>query len=249
MGMAGEIKRRLKRFFERDQFSRDLEEEIHFHLELRSQQQVIKSINPNVCITHVTTLDEQLARSMTNQRSVAQLSAFFGALAVFLSSIGIYGLMSYVVSRRTNEIGIRMALGAARSNVSWLIARDILILVVAGIGIGIPTALAGNHLAANMLYGLKGTDPLSLAAAVVVLLLVASIAGYFPAKRAARIDPMEALRYEYRLSSACMARCSSISSLRRSSSRRCEAQLPRRAKNLLTGFITDPPLSPRRSGR
>jgi len=161
-----------------------------------SVQQAIKSINPNVRITHVTTLDEQLSRSMTNQRLVAQLSAFFGALAVFLSSIGIYGLMSYVVSRRTNEIGIRMALGAARSDVSWLVAREILSLVAIGVGIGIPAALVGNHLVANMLYGLKSTDPLSLVAAAVLLLSVASIAGYFPARRASRVDPMQALRYE-----------------------------------------------------
>jgi len=161
-----------------------------------SVQQAIKSINRNVRIAHVTTLDEQVARSMTNERLVAQLSAFFGLLAVFLSAIGIYGLMSYVVSRRTNEIGIRMALGAARSNVSWMVMREILLLVAIGIAIGIPVALAGDRLVANMLFGLKGTDPLSLTAAVVLLVLVASTAGYLPAKRASKIDPMEALRYE-----------------------------------------------------
>jgi predicted permease len=161
-----------------------------------SVQQAIKSIDRNVRIAHVTTLDEQVARSMTNQRLVAQLSAFFGLLAVFLSAIGIYGLMSYVVSRRTNEIGIRMALGAARSNVSWLVMREILLLVAVGIAIGVPVALAGDRLVSNMLFGLKGTDPLSLTAAVVLLVVVASTAGYLPAKRASKIDPMEALRYE-----------------------------------------------------
>ncbi len=161
-----------------------------------SVQQAIKSIDRNVRISHVTTLDEQVARSMTNERLIAQLSAFFGLLAVFLSAIGIYGLMSYVVSRRTNEIGIRMALGAARSNVSWLVMREILLLVAIGIAIGVPVALAGDRLVSNMLFGLKGTDPLSLTAAVVLLVVVASTAGYLPAKRASRIDPMEALRYE-----------------------------------------------------
>ncbi|MDE1177158.1 MAG: ABC transporter permease [Edaphobacter sp.] len=161
-----------------------------------SVQQAIKSINHNVRISHVTTLDEQVSRSMTNQRLLAQLSAFFGLLAVFLSAIGIYGLMSYLVSRRTNEIGIRMALGAARSNVSWLVMREILLMVVIGIAIGIPVAVAGDRLVANMVFGIKGTDPLSLTVAVVLLLLVASMSGYFPAKRASRIDPMEALRYE-----------------------------------------------------
>ncbi len=159
-------------------------------------QQAIHSINRNIRIVHVTTLDEQVARTMTNQRLVAQLSTFFGLLAVFLSAIGIYGLMSYVVSRRTNEIGIRMALGAARSNVSWLIMREILLLVAIGIAIGIPAAFAGDRLVANMLYGLKGTDPISLAAAVVFLLAIAAIAGYLPARRASKVDPMIALRYE-----------------------------------------------------
>ncbi|WP_158748912.1 ABC transporter permease [Acidobacterium sp. S8] len=161
-----------------------------------SVQQAIKSINHNVRISHVTTLDDQVARTVTNQRLVAQLSTFFGLLAVFLSAIGIYGLMSYVVSRRTNEIGIRMALGAARSNVSWLVLREILLLVAIGIAIGIPVALAADRLVANMLVGFKGADPVSLTAAVVLLLLVTSAAGYFPAKRASMVDPMEALRYE-----------------------------------------------------
>jgi predicted permease len=159
-------------------------------------QQAIHSVHRTLPITRVTTLDQQVSRSITNQRLVAQLSTFFGLLAVFLSCIGIYGLMSYVVSRRTNEIGIRMALGAARSNVSWLVMREIVLLVAIGIAIGIPVTLAGNRLVANMLYGLKGTDPVSLAAAVLLLLLVATFAGYFPARRASRVDPMVALRYE-----------------------------------------------------
>jgi ABC-type antimicrobial peptide transport system permease subunit len=127
---------------------------------------------------------------------VAQLSTFFGLLAVLLSAIGIYGLMSYVVSRRTNEIGVRMALGAPRSNISWLVMREIILLVTAGIVIGIPATLAGDRLVASMLFGIKGTDPMSLTAAVLLLLVIAAAAGYFPARRASRVDPMEALRYE-----------------------------------------------------
>src|SRR5579859_2009776 len=161
-----------------------------------SVQQAIHDINHSIRISHVTTLDEQVSRSITNQRLVAQLSTFFGLLAVFLSCIGIYGLMSYVVSRRTNEIGIRMALGAARSNVSWLVMREIVLLVAVGIALGIPITLLGTRLVANMLYGLKGTDPVSLTAAVLLLLAVAALAGYFPARRASKVDPMVALRYE-----------------------------------------------------
>jgi predicted permease len=159
-------------------------------------QKTIHSIDRSLPITDVTTLDEQVARSITNQRVVAQLSMFFGLLAVFLSSIGIYGLMSYLVSRRTNEIGIRMALGAAPANVRWLVLREMAAMVLAGIAIGVPATLAVGRLATNMLYGLESNDPVSLAVAVSLLLLVGVIAGYFPARRASRVDPMVALRYE-----------------------------------------------------
>jgi predicted permease len=159
-------------------------------------QQTIHSIDRNLPITRVTTLDEQVARSITNQRLVAQLSAFFGLLAVFLSCIGIYGVMSYVVTRRTNEIGIRMALGAGRPNMLWMVLREILILVSIGVVIGVPVTLAGDRLVSNMLFGLGPTDPLTLVGATVLLLIVAAIAGYLPARRASLIDPMVALRYE-----------------------------------------------------
>jgi ABC-type antimicrobial peptide transport system permease subunit len=159
-------------------------------------QKTIHSIDRSLPISNVTTLDEQVAQSITNQRVIAQLSIFFGLLAVFLSCIGIYGLMSYIVSRRTNEIGIRMALGAAQSNVQWLVLREITVMVLVGIAIGIPATLAGGRLVANMLFGLRDNDPLSIAVAVSALLLVGLIAGYFPARRASRVDPMVALRCE-----------------------------------------------------
>jgi ABC-type antimicrobial peptide transport system permease subunit len=127
---------------------------------------------------------------------VAQLSTFFGLLAVFLSCIGIYGLMSYVVTRRTNEIGIRMALGAERSHLRWMVIREILLLLALGVAIGVPAALAGNKLISNMLFGLRPADPVSLIAAVGVMLFVAALAGYLPARRASLVDPMVALRCE-----------------------------------------------------
>ncbi|MBB5057397.1 putative permease [Granulicella aggregans] len=159
-------------------------------------QQTIHSVNRDLPISGVTTLDEQVSRTMTNQRVVAQLSTFFGLLAVFLSCIGIYGLMSYMVSRRTNEIGIRIAIGATRGNVSWLIMSDIVLLVTIGIAVGIPVSIAGSRLVANMLYGLPGTDVASLLGAVVTLMLVSTMSGYLPAHQAAHLDPTVALRRE-----------------------------------------------------
>jgi predicted permease len=159
-------------------------------------QQTIHSVDRTLPISRISTLDEQVARSITNQRLVAQLSAFFGLLAVFLSCIGIYGLMSYMVGRRTSEIGIRIAIGASRANVRWLVMRDIVLLVAIGVAVGIPITLAGSRVVTNMLFGLRGTDTASLVGSVVALILVSIMAGYLPARRAAQVDPMVALRCE-----------------------------------------------------
>jgi ABC-type antimicrobial peptide transport system permease subunit len=104
--------------------------------------------------------------------------------------------MSYMVGRRTNEIGIRMALGAVRSDVRWLVMREIVVLIVIGVAIGVPVTLGGSRLVSSMLFGLSGNDFVSLLAAVVTLLVVGLLAGYLPANRASRVDPMVALRYE-----------------------------------------------------
>jgi predicted permease len=159
-------------------------------------QKTIHSIDPNIPITGVTTLDDRIASTLIEERLVAQLSTFFGLLAVFLSSIGIYGLMSYLVSRRTNEIGVRMALGADPAHVRGLVMREILLLVAIGIAIGVPVTVAGGRLVQSMLYGLKAADPLSLMAAIGFLLAVTVFAGYLPARRASRVDPAVALRCE-----------------------------------------------------
>jgi len=159
-------------------------------------RQAIYSVDPTLPLSDVSTLDDQVARSVTNQRLVARLSAFFGLLAVFLSSIGIYGLMSYLVTRRTNEIGLRMALGAKRSHVLWMVIKESLWLVALGIAMGVPMALVGNRLVSSMLFGLRPSDPATLLAGVIAFFAVAVLAGYIPARRATRVDPMVALRYE-----------------------------------------------------
>jgi ABC-type antimicrobial peptide transport system permease subunit len=159
-------------------------------------QQAIHSIDRRLPISHITTLEDQVARSFTNQTIIAELSAFFALVAVFLSCIGLYGLMSYLVSRRTGEIGIRMALGANRSEVGWRVMREIGLLVFSGIVVGLPVAIFGTRLVQNMLYGLGGTDPFSLTTAVVLLLFAGMTAGYLPARRASLVDPVVALRDE-----------------------------------------------------
>ena len=159
-------------------------------------QQTIHTIDRTLPISNVTTLDEEVARSYSNQTIVARLSAFFGIVAVFLSSIGLYGIMSYLVSRRTGEIGIRMALGADRADVGWHVMREVVLWIVAGILVGLPVTLGAARLVRTMLFGLSGYDPFSLAAAVVVLAIAGLAAGYVPARKASRIDPMVALRHE-----------------------------------------------------
>jgi ABC-type antimicrobial peptide transport system permease subunit len=115
---------------------------------------------------------------------------------LLLASIGIYGVLSYAVARRTSEVGLRMALGAPRSNVMWLVMRDVMVLVGIGLAVGVPAALASERLISNLLYGLPAVDPVSLAAAMLTLTVVAGLAAYLPARRASLVDPTTALRYE-----------------------------------------------------
>jgi predicted permease len=159
-------------------------------------RQMINQIDDKLPIFGVTTMNDQLRDNLDQERLIAQLVSFFGALALILACIGLYGVMAHGVARRTNEIGIRMALGARGSNIAWMILRETLYLVVAGLVIGVPAALIGARLVAAQLFGMRPTDPLTLMAAAVVLTLVALLAGYLPARRASRVNPLNALRYE-----------------------------------------------------
>jgi predicted lysophospholipase L1 biosynthesis ABC-type transport system permease subunit len=159
-------------------------------------RRAIAEVNPDVLVNGITTLTEQVDESTANQRLIARLSAFFGLLAAFLVCIGIYGLLSFAVARRPSEIGVRMALGARRSSVLWLILREVLLLVAIGIVLGAPVALAGNHLVVKLLYGLSPADPMSLLAAVGMLSVIAAFAGFLPARKASLVEPTVALRCE-----------------------------------------------------
>ncbi len=156
----------------------------------------VKSIDPNLPIFEMRTLDDQLDQSLLTERLVAALSTVFGFLATLLAVIGLYGVMTYTVTRRSREIGIRMALGAEAPNVVWLVMREVVKLVGAGIAIGLPAAWGLARLVRAQLYGVEPTDPVTIAAAAILLAAVAALAGYIPARRATRLDPVRVLRYE-----------------------------------------------------
>jgi ABC-type antimicrobial peptide transport system permease subunit len=134
--------------------------------------------------------------SLQSDRFIERLSAAFGALALLLAGIGLYGVMAYTVARRTRDIGIRLALGAEPRNVRRQVLRETLVLVGLGVLAGVPVAIAGGYLVRSMLYGLGAADPVAIAIAAVVLAAVAALAGFLPARRASLVDPMVALRYE-----------------------------------------------------
>jgi predicted permease len=161
-----------------------------------SIRDLARQIDPNLPLTDVSTQIEQVEKRFAQEKLFAQAYALFGALALLLASIGLFGLMSYNVSRRTNEIGVRMALGAQPRDVLGLVMRESMILVAIGAVLGIAAALASARLIATQLFGVPPTDLAALGAAIAVMASVSAFAGYLPARRAARVDPMVALRYE-----------------------------------------------------
>ncbi len=147
-------------------------------------------------VFQIRTLRQADEQSLLNQRMTAALSEVFGALALLLAAVGLYGLMAFAVARRTHEIGIRMALGAPRRDVLWMVLGQTIRLVGIGVAIGVPFALAVNRLVAHMLFGISPDDPLTLAVMSAALIATGTAAGYIPARRATAVDPIVALRYE-----------------------------------------------------
>ena len=161
-----------------------------------SVRRVVRDLDSQVPLSDVKTQTEQIAETIVQERLFAQLSSFFGGLAVLLACIGLYGLMGYIVTRQTAEIGIRRALGAERLDIFRMVMRKVIVMVALGVCLGVPAALAATRLISSYLFGLRATDPLTIVLCSVLMLTVAALAGYFPARRAAKVDPLVALRYE-----------------------------------------------------
>ena len=163
---------------------------------IKSVRDIVQSIDKELPIFDIRTQTEQIDATLSRERLFAALTSGFGLLALVLAAVGIYGIMAYGVARRTSEIGVRMALGAQRRQVLTMILRESALLAAAGVAIGIGAAVGMTRYIASMLYGLQPSDPLSFASAVVLLLAIAMLAGWWPARKASRLDPMAALRHE-----------------------------------------------------
>ena len=156
----------------------------------------MRQFDSHVPVVGLQTVNEQIGFSLRTERLVASLSAVFGGLATLLAAVGLYGVMAYTIARRTREFGLRVALGALPRDVIWLVMRDVLILIAAGLTVGVPLAFALSALVRSLLFGLRPHDPLTLVSSALLLALVASLAGLIPAFRASRADPLQSIRSE-----------------------------------------------------
>jgi macrolide transport system ATP-binding/permease protein len=157
---------------------------------------VVREVDRNVPVFDIATVQQEIDRSLTQDKLIATLCGVFSGLALCLSAVGLYGVMSYWVSRRIREIGIRMALGATRGEILGQVLGEAFRLIAVGAGLGLPASYAAVKLVRSMLYGVEPLDPMSAVLALSVLAVAAALAVWIPARRAAGIDPMSALRYE-----------------------------------------------------
>ena len=157
---------------------------------------LVQRADPRMPLADVMSQRARIDRTIRQEVAFARLCTAFALLALAIACVGLYGTMSYIVARRTGEIGIRMALGARRSRVLWMVLREVVLLTAVGLAIGVPTALAASKLVASFLFGMQPNDPLALTGSVVTLVGAALLAGYLPARHASRIDPMIALRHD-----------------------------------------------------
>ena len=159
-------------------------------------RRAVRNVSPGLPVANVKTLRSQVEGSLTQERALAILSGTFGIAALLLVSLGLYGVISQWAVRRTREVGVRLALGATRGGVRWMVLREAFTIVLAGIAVGMPAAMATSQLLKGLLFGLTPLDPGTLLAASSALVGVAAVASYVPAHKASRVDPMVALRYE-----------------------------------------------------
>jgi ABC-type antimicrobial peptide transport system permease subunit len=159
-------------------------------------REAVRSVDPSVPMYDMRTVEQDMEISLLSERLLASLSTVFGGLATLLAALGLYGVMAFMVARRTREIGIRMALGAAQRSVLWMVVRETLALAGVGVGIGFVGAAVLTRLIQTQLFGVKPMDPVTMAAACLGIAAVTAVSGYVPARRATEIDPMTALRWE-----------------------------------------------------
>ncbi len=159
-------------------------------------RKIVHDPDARIPVAGLSTQAAQIEHEMIPQIMFARLCTMFATLALAIACVGLYGTTSYTVARRTSEIGIRMALGAQRRAVVWMVLRDVLILAVVGLAISLPVAFGASKIVESLLFEVKPGDPRALAAAAGILLCAAFVAGYLPARRASRIDPMVAVRHE-----------------------------------------------------
>jgi ABC-type antimicrobial peptide transport system permease subunit len=157
---------------------------------------IVTSLDPNLPVLRLYTMEEQIAQNVSSDRVVSILSASFAGLATALAAIGLYGVLAYTVSQRTREFGLRMALGASPAGVQRLVLGQVLVMTLVGGAIGIGLAIGTGYYARTLLFEMRTADPLVLSASTAALALVSLAAGFVPSRRASRVDPMRALRWE-----------------------------------------------------